>query len=196
MVTDISAPERVFIIGGSGSGKTTLARRIAEASAMPVHHLDEIARIGGGTGPERSAAEKAALTAEILQSRRWVAEGIHLGWTNQLIDAADVVVWLDHVSWRHSSQRIAKRFLQQALLEMRRQKGHRKFTRIGDYARQLYHLLRAIPETRAYHTGEPGSDARLSRTSTVEQLAPHAHKLVHCRTPADVQAFLDRFTAR
>jgi len=191
MTADVapSTPQRIVIVGGTGSGKTTLATVLSGAVGLPAHHLDEIARHGGGTGVQRSPAERAAALAEILESSHWIAEGIHLGWTDDLLQAADVIIWLDHVSWRSSSARMVKRFVRQALDEARREKGLRRFARFGDYARHLRDLLRAIPEARGYHqTAGGGSQPAETRAATAARMALHSDKLIHCRTAADVRA--------
>jgi adenylate kinase family enzyme len=201
---DRPGADRILVIGGMGSGKTTLARRIAKASGIPLHHLDEIARVGGGNGPARPESERSAAVHRLAESPRWIVEGIHLGWTEPLMRTADVIVWLDHVSWRRASGRILRRFLTDAWTEVRRQKGLRKFTRVRDYACHLRELVAAIPESRTYHRVDETADrgeiatrtAGDSRTATTEWLQGHRHKVVHCRTPADVQQFIDQFTSR
>jgi adenylate kinase family enzyme len=187
-------PDRIFIIGASGSGKTTLARTIAGQLGLPLYHLDEIARVGGGNGPERSATERAADVARILASPRWVAEGIHLGWTDGLLTAADTIVWLDHVSSRGASGRIVKRFVVDALAEARRRTGLRRFTRFRDYARQLRYLARAIREARAFHGSAAASGATVDRQMIAMHLSTYSDKVVHCRTDEDVQRFLHRLS--
>jgi adenylate kinase family enzyme len=197
MAAERPRAERILIVGGSGSGKTTLATRLAEQMRLPVHHLDQIARVGGGLGPERSAADRSAAVRAILTSDRWIVEGIHLGWTDELLQAAEVIVWLDHVSWPGSSVRIVKRFVQQAVAEARRQRGHRRFIRFRDYARQLRWLLQAIPESRGYATEtSTDDDRRISRASTRERLQAHSAKLIHCSSASDVEEVVRNLMSR
>jgi adenylate kinase family enzyme len=167
--------ERILIVGGPGSGKTTLALELGERLNLPVHHLDDIARVGGGRGAETSADDRATAVVDILASGRWVTEGVHLGWTAPLVDAADAIVWLDHVRWQTSSRRVIRRFLRQALAEARQRKGRERFLRFRDYARRLRELAVSLPETRSY----PLSELEAA-------LAPHGDKVFRCRTPADV----------
>jgi hypothetical protein len=193
------AVERILIIGGSGSGKTTLAQRISQESGLPIHSLDDIARVGGGGGPERSLTERAAGVGRIVGSKRWIAEGVHLGWTDDLLEAADAIIWLDHVDWPRSSGRLVKRFVGQAIAEARRQRGWRRFLRVRDYGRRLRELAAAIPESRGYHrsAGGPGSNGgpAPSRAATAAALAPYRQKLIHCRSNADVDAALRQVLA-
>ncbi len=77
-------PRRIHVTGGQGSGKTTLAARLHAVTGLPVHELDRIARIGGGNGPERPAAERDAMVSEtIAAGDAWITEGVHLGWTDR-----------------------------------------------------------------------------------------------------------------
>jgi adenylate kinase family enzyme len=191
--------ERIFVIGGLASGKSTLAREIGKRTGIPVHELDQLARIGGGFGPERDATERDAMVADILASPRWVVEGIHLGWTDGLLAAADVIVWLDHVDWTKSTGRVFRRFVSQAMAEARRQRGWRRFLRLRDYGRVLRALAAALVEPRRYHRtpgmseGGEGSPAD-SRAATARVLDRYSDKLVHCRSIGDVQLALERIT--
>lgn len=190
------APDRIFIVGGSGSGKSTLAGQIGGRTGLPVHELDQVARFGGGNGPERPAAERERMIGEILGSPGWVVEGIHLGWTERLLDAADVIIWLDHVAWVRSSGRVVRRFAGQAIAEARRQRGWRRFLRVRDYGRRLRELAAAIPESRRYHRGSPRSSGdrspTASRAAAAAALQPYRAKLIHCRSSADIDAALQR----
>jgi hypothetical protein len=167
-----------------------MAMRIGQAIDLPTHHLDEIARVGGGTGPERSAEERAADIRRIVDSGRWVADGIHLGWTEPLFEAAELIVWLDHLSWRRSSVMIVKRFWRDARAEMRRQRGLRKFTRFSSFARRLSDLIRAVPETRAYHRGSSDSTGP-TYAATYAALLPYREKLVWCRSKKEADRVIE-----
>jgi hypothetical protein len=191
-------------MGGSGSGKTTLAAKLAARTALPVHHLDDIVRVGGGDGPLRAAEDRDGLVAEILGTDRWITEGVQLGWTEPLLERADVIVWLDYISWPRATRRIARRFLTGAAHEMRTRRGRERFTRFGDYARQLRTLGGAMLHTRHYYGGPSAAgtaadgavdpaDTLGSSSATSAQLARYGAKLVHIRRAADVGAFLQRF---
>ena len=191
--------ERILVVGGPGSGKTTFATRLASATGIPVHHLDEVARVGGGTGPERSDHERAADVARIVAAPRWIAEGIHLGWTDPLFDAAGTIVWLDHVAWGRSSRRMVRRFVSQALAEARRRRGRERFLRFRDYGRRLRDVARSIPEARRYHRAEGAagtSEDLPSRAATEAALRTYTGKVVQCRSVAEVDAALALLSGR
>lgn len=177
-------PDRILIVGGPGTGKTTLAEAVAERVGLPLHHLDKVARVGGGRGEERTNAQREADVAAISAAPRWIAEGVHLGWTQPLIEAADVIIWLDHVPPGRSGGRIIRRFATQALAEARRRRGRERFLRLRDYARRLRELAVSVPETRTY----PRADLETA-------LRRHRDKVIHCRSQTDVEAALEKLTA-
>jgi adenylate kinase family enzyme len=210
--TATAAPRRIHIYGGPGSGKTRLALELGERLGLPVHHLDEVARVGGGHGQVRSPEEREQLLREILGSDAWITEGVHLLWTDPILERADVVIWLDYVSRLRATRRIVKRFAQGAAYEMRHRSGRERFTRFGDYARHARFLVVSILETRDYYAVETGGpDAALgrleattredaarattggSRLAATAQLAAHEDKLIHCRTAGDVAALARRW---
>lgn len=180
----MTAAERILVVGGPGSGKTTFAAQLAQRTGLPLHHLDEVARQGGGRGPERSAAQRDEDVAAITAAPRWIAEGLHLGWTAPLYAAADVIVWLDHISASRSGGRIVRRFASQALAEARRRRGLGRFLRPRDYVRRLRELAVSLPETRSFPSAELEA-----------ALAAHDAKLIRCRSAADVAAALERLSA-
>jgi hypothetical protein len=191
---------KIHIVGGPGSGKTSLATQLTRRTGLPVHHLDNVARIGGGDGPLRSEAERTRLVEAILSEEGWITEGVHLLWTEPLLEQAEVIVWLDYVTWSKATSRIVKRFFTGAFREMRKQHGLRRFVRFRDYGHQLRTLGNAIVEARHYygaphkpaeaHTNQGAEDSTLgSWSATAAQLAPYEAKLVHCRSAAEVAAF-------
>jgi adenylate kinase family enzyme len=188
-------PRRIHITGGPGSGKTHLATRLAAITGLAVHHLDNVARVGGGDGPVRSEEERQPLVDAILASDGWITEGVHLGWTEPLLERADVIVWLDSATWPQAATRIVRRFAAGAWREARTRRGRERFTRFWDYGRNLRSLSDALAETRRYYTadGEEGSAPRSptldTRLATREQLAAYEARLVRCRDAAEADEF-------
>ena len=175
----MTAGRRVYVIGAPGSGKTTFAARLAARTGAPVFHLDNIYRVGGGNGPERSADERATDVGRILAKDEWIAEGVHLGWTQPLINAATHVVWLDQ-SFHQSTLRMLKRSIGLAVAEARRRKGRERFLRFRDYARKLREFRATVAETRDFSDDEIESALSASKAT-----------VIRCRTSAEVNLALD-----
>jgi adenylate kinase family enzyme len=85
---------KVHVIGPSGAGKSTLARELGERLGLPVYPLDPIA-FTDSHWTIRPLLEKVQAVREILQQPGWVVDGGHVGWTEPLLEAADVIIWLD-----------------------------------------------------------------------------------------------------
>ncbi len=190
---------RIHITGGPGSGKTSLATRAAESTGLPIFHLDDVARVGGGIGPTRSPEDRSRLLDAIAARPGWITEGVHLGWTERLFQEADTIVWLDQVTWLRASRGIIVRFVRDATAAMRRRRTAGELLRFRDYARQLIGLGKAILESRAYYdtpaTRSDGANDYV-RGATAARVARHRHKLVHCRTQSDVDAFVASLAER
>src|SRR5215216_5390792 len=131
---------RVHLIGGPGSGKSTLARRLAQQLRAPVLDLDEIAYTGGA-GAKRPLAARIADVAAIVAGPAWIAEGIYLWWIDDLLRAADTILWLD-VPWRTAAWRICLRHVRTSVAGSNRHAG---LTRL---ARFLRHTRRYSPIRR------------------------------------------------
>jgi hypothetical protein len=84
----------MHITGPSGAGKSTLAAGLGECFQLPIHDLDAIAFLDQ-RWTIRSLPEKVEAIDKILQQPGWITEGGHLGWTEPLLEAADIIVWLD-----------------------------------------------------------------------------------------------------
>ncbi|MEJ7696265.1 MAG: AAA family ATPase [Candidatus Limnocylindrales bacterium] len=186
-----SPPLRVYITGVSGAGKSTLARRIGAAFDLPVYHLDEVAR-DLLTGQRRSHDERLAMVAAIAATPCWVAEGVQTGWTDELCERAELIVWLDQLAGSQAMIRIARRFTRQAFLEFRRQRGRRRFLRVRSYAHHTREFLRSLREVRAFNRGAPGENVGDggNRAATAAQLGRHRAKVVQCRTAAHIEDLL------
>lgn len=197
--------QRVLIVGGPGSGKTRLARQLAERTGTQLHHLDDVARIGGGNGPLRPLSDRERLAAEIADGDQWITEGVHLGWTNPLLERADVILWIDDVSWLTAAQRISRRFVEGGVREARSRHGRQRVTRFRDYGSQLRAFGSTVLSTRRYYAttrvtekdlidprGLAADGTPVSRATTEAHLAHYSGKVLRCRSAAEVAAFLER----
>ena len=186
-------PARIHITGVPGAGKSTLARQLGELLHLPVFHLDDVAR-DAATGRRRSVIERRQRAQEIASQPSWVTESVHTGWTDPLFERADLVIWLDHVRGKRAALRMTRRFLLQARREFRARGGWRSALRLRDYARHIRDLIRSVHEVTSFESkSQQGRDVDAgSRAATIAQVRPHAAKLVHCRSAADVEAVLLR----
>jgi chloramphenicol 3-O-phosphotransferase len=167
--------KRIHLTGHPGSGKTSLARRLASEFAVPHYDLDWVAYTERGARP---ADERGLDVGRIAAGSGWVTEGAYSGWVRPLLDAADVVLWLD-VPWRVCAWRMVKRH---ALAELQRDNQHpgwrRLFGFIG-YTRGYFDLSRA----------EPG---QTTRDAVAAELATLGPKVLRCRSSGEVRAALGR----
>ena len=85
---------RVAVFGNAGGGKSTLARRLAAATDLPLHVIDEMQfRDGGAAVPED---EYLRNHAELLCRDEWIIDGfggMRAAW--ERFSAADTLVLVD-----------------------------------------------------------------------------------------------------
>jgi shikimate kinase len=155
---------RVHIVGLAGSGKSTLARWISLTCAAPAHDLDWV--VYGDDGRERPASEISRRLEAIAREAAWVTEGAyHDDWLRTLLDAADLIVWLD-LPLHRCVVRMVRRH---ALAELRRNNRHpgwRKLIRFLNYTRRT---------------------ASYQRQDTGRLLLPYGGKLVQCRSARELR---------
>jgi hypothetical protein len=146
---------------------------------LPVHTLDTVAYEGPDfTARSREAAEEAV--REIAATPQWVTEGIFVGWTDPLLQRADLIIWLDYLGWHEAAARIVVRSFRDALGEMRVRRGRGRFLRFADYARNKRQLLFVVSASREYWRRTPSGSRRypVTREETENALSPHAEKVV------------------
>lgn len=180
----VATARRIHIIGGGGSGKTTLARRLGTLLDAPVCDLD---RIGyeGGAGAQRPLDVKLADIHHIAAQPAWITEGIFLWWTDELLGAADLIIWLD-LPFHVAAWRIVVRHVQADLAGANRHGGWR-------------HLRWFLQNTWTYHRAAvptlpsaPDDDGAVTRLATAEALQPYAAKLIRLRHASEVSALLQQ----
>ncbi|MFC4592294.1 AAA family ATPase [Sphaerisporangium corydalis] len=103
---------RVLVAGITGAGKTTMARRLAQATGLPFHQLDELAFLSGW----RERPEYLADVVRLSESEAWIFDS----WgdrrvRDRLWSCADTVVWLDF-----SFTLVTRRLLWRSLLRTTR----------------------------------------------------------------------------
>jgi len=177
------SPKRIHIIGCGGSGKTTLARKLAAILKAPCYELDHI---GYDDHAKRSLEERLHDVRQIAMQPSWVSEGGYLWWTNELLQNADVIVWLD-LHWTLCYQRIVQRHIRADIARTNAHPGFFNMLRFAKGARQYY--LNPIPAVPA----DPNDDAA-NRAAVAQVLRAYSGKTIRCSRPADVAALLKRFS--
>ena len=183
---------RIHIVGGPGSGKTTLAHEIGTRLGIQVHELDSIAFMGPDYA-ERGLSERLADISTIASQPTWIVEGFFVLWTDQLLECADIIVWLDNISWERSRWRTVRRFIRSALREAKIRRGLAKFTRFHDYAHHLKLFIRAFFSSRTYYvaSAHPPDGQIESRQNTTKHLTMYKDKVIHCYSDEAVKQFLN-----
>lgn len=188
---------RVHVIGGPGTGKTTVGRTIATELGVPLVELDRVIAYHPPKADEpvpfsswkRTAWGDRLLAAEALADEpAWVSEGVYAGWTEPLVARAHVVIWLDLPGWRAAAG------------VLQRQRDRR---RLGDPDRYRWRdaLRLARRAGIGYRFGSRAStddlaarDRANSAATTAAFLAPHAAKVLHCRSRASADRALVALT--
>lgn len=164
--------ERVAIVGCGGGGKSTVARALADATGLPLHHLDRLFWRPGWV--ETPSDEWAAIQHDLVAADRWIIDGNYGSTLDIRLAAADTVVFVDLGRFK-CVRRAAWRSL--------RRWGRRR-PDLADGCDERFDLtfLRWVWNFR-----------RDSRPTVVAAIDRNRHRarIVWLRTPADVRAFLD-----
>ena len=86
--------ERAIVIGSPGAGKSTFARRLRDASRIPLYYLDMIWHLPDRTNVSREEFDMQL--QEILAKDRWIIDGNYLRTMEARIAACDTIFLLDY----------------------------------------------------------------------------------------------------
>lgn len=84
---------RVIIIGCPGAGKSTFARKLRDATGLPLHYLDMLSHRPDRTKIPREEFDRRL--DEILATERWIVDGHYQRTLERRIDACDTIFFLD-----------------------------------------------------------------------------------------------------
>ena len=88
---------RAIVIGSSGSGKSTFARRLGDATGVPVVHIDQLFwEAGWQMAP--AAVYQARIEAAVANDR-WIIDGVDTRTLDLRLPRTDIVFWLDRSRW-------------------------------------------------------------------------------------------------
>lgn len=177
-------PHKIHIIGGPGSGKTTLARQISRRLNIRCYDLDEIA-YEGGSGPQRSLETRLADISRIAAQESWITEGVFLGWTRELFEKAEVIVWLN-LPWRVARWRIFSRHLKAELRRNNRHPGWRNLYNFTKWCASYYSDTAPLNKIIV-------NDGEENQVTTAYFLRGYWNKVIPCKHPSQVNDFLNSF---
>jgi adenylate kinase family enzyme len=177
---------RIHLIGGFGAGKTTLAIKLADILELPVYHLDKILRSEGGYGPKRPLEARQADISSIAAQPAWITEGYQIWWTDQLLDAADVIIWVD-VSWWTAAWHIAPRYWKKGMTDADSLPTWHKIARMMHF---LYRIRKYYYGKTVLERNLLTDDFKINRITTIQFLAAYTDKLIRYTRPSQVDAFV------
>ena len=85
--------QRIAVIGSPGGGKSTLATALADATGLPLIHLDREHWQAGWTEPDKAAW--LAHCDRLVAGTQWVIDGNYGSSLPVRLSRATLVVWLD-----------------------------------------------------------------------------------------------------
>jgi adenylate kinase family enzyme len=176
---------RIHIIGSPGSGKTTLAKELSTHLAIPWYDLDVIA-YEGGFGRKIPLDARIQQLQQIIAQRGWITEGAYLWWTEILLDAAELIIWLDMPPYING-WRIVQRHVQTSWAGTNRHPGTKKLLRF------LFHTMKKQISRTMITPKAPDDDGATTPVATAQILSGYASKVIHCKRPAEVARFKENF---
>ena len=163
---------KIHIIGASGSGKTYLAKRLATQYGISVTSLDDLFwdHSHGAYTAKRSAEERNAMLAQILQRDDWIIEGVQYSWCDTCFDTADIIYLLD-TPRSLCRLRMVRRFIK------------RKLSRNNENPETLKSLIALLKWTEKFY--------HVNLIEISEKLAHYQNKVTVLHGRNDIKAILD-----
>jgi len=97
---------RILIYGVTGSGKTTLAKRLAEATKIEWHSVDDLTWEPGWVPVPGD--EQRRRIQQICEQPKWILDTAYAKWLDVPLERAQLIVALDYPRW-FSLQRLIRR---------------------------------------------------------------------------------------
>lgn len=180
----MNQPKRIYITGGSGVGKTTVAKNLAGRLGIPFVELDPLMWTEEGTGVRAPEHERKQNISELAAKPEWVAEGVYVGWAQEVWDAADTVILID-ISLRVMLWRV---FWRHVKAELRRNNRHPGWFKLWKFMK----FIRTSFQSEEIGDLDNGSDEILTQAKIRAKVQQHSHKaLVFNKTP-DIDLILER----
>lgn len=190
---------RIHVTGGPGMGKTTLATDLARTLGVPKYDVDAIGYVNKGP-LARPLDARLADIRRIVRQRAWVTETSHLRWTDELLEAADVILWLDHIPWFVAVGRVLRRYFHNGLELEAGAPNVAKITNLSrypEYLRSVIDIAADLVWTWQYYCSTKPTkplhecdDTANNLRTTAGHLARYSHKVVRCRSTSELRAAL------
>lgn len=104
---------KIHIIGSVGSGKTTLGRKLAQKLEIPHTATDNLVWQRNPAGDIRNSEERRdELLMGVLAEEDWLIEGVHIGWTDPVIEEASHILFLDFPPFIRAKRVTSRHFKQ------------------------------------------------------------------------------------
>ncbi|CAG7648364.1 AAA family ATPase [Paenibacillus allorhizosphaerae] len=88
---------KVILIGSPGSGKSTLSKKLAEATGLPLFHLDAL--YWKPNWVETPKEEWDALLHALVSEPQWIIDGNYGRTLDIRLQTADTIIWLQKPNW-------------------------------------------------------------------------------------------------
>lgn len=93
LLENLTAYNRIIIIGNNGSGKSYFARELSKLTGLPAIHLDAEFWLPNWQQPSESFWIKKQ--KELIAKEKWIIDGNHSNTMELRFKAADAVIFLD-----------------------------------------------------------------------------------------------------
>ena len=97
---------RILVYGVTGSGKSTLAARLAEATGLAWHSVDDLTWQPGWV--QVPPEEQRRRVRAICSGPEWILDTAYAGWLDEPLQRVELIVALDYPRW-FSLQRLVRR---------------------------------------------------------------------------------------
>lgn len=167
--------KRVVVLGVGGAGKTRLAHAVARTTGLPIVHLDRIFwRPGWQLAPRDEA--RAALD-EAVAGERWIIDGNFLSVGDARFERADTVVFLDLPRMTCLARALRRAFRDRGRMRPDLPDGCPEGFDL-DFYRWIWNF------------------GRDDRPQILERLEQTGADVVHLRSRADVERYVESLSAR
>jgi adenylate kinase family enzyme len=98
--------DKIVVIGSPGAGKTTFARRLGDLLKIKVIHLDR--HFWEPRWKEKPREVRESIQHDLVHRDRWIIEGTYLDSSDERLNAADTIIFLD-IPWLLCLWRVVRR---------------------------------------------------------------------------------------